>query len=152
MKSTLTTGRCEVTRILNQQLANFAVLYMKLHHFHWYVKGPSFFTLHGFFEQCYNEAAEIVDELAERILTIGGQPLSTMKSYLENASVAEAEGEESAEQMVKQLNEDFGRIIHELNQGIEKSQEQKDEISADMLLNIAERLEKHNWMLRSFLS
>jgi len=77
---------------LNVQLANWSVLYVKLHHFHWYVTGPHFSVLHAKFEELYDLAAESLDDLAERILTIGGKPASTMKEYLSLATIREAEG------------------------------------------------------------
>ena len=53
---------------LNEQIANWSVHYTKLHRFHWYVKGPAFFTLHAKFEELYNAAALTVDQIAERLL------------------------------------------------------------------------------------
>ena len=64
---------------LNKQVANWSVLYTKLHNFHWYVKGPSFFTLHAKFEELYNEATLNMDEIAERLLTLGGGTCSNIK-------------------------------------------------------------------------
>ena len=61
----------DVVKELNQQVANWTVAYTKLHNFHWYVKGPNFFSLHEKFEELYNEASQYVDDLAERILAIG---------------------------------------------------------------------------------
>ncbi|MDV2888476.1 ferritin-like domain-containing protein, partial [Alkalihalophilus pseudofirmus] len=57
---------------LNKQVANFSVLYMKLHHYHWYVQGENFFTLHVKFEELYTEAALHLDTIAERLLAVGG--------------------------------------------------------------------------------
>ena len=73
----------DVVKELNQQVANWTVAYTKLHNFHWYVKGPNFFSLHEKFEELYNEASQYVDDLAERILAIGGNPVATLKESLE---------------------------------------------------------------------
>lgn len=137
--------------VLNRQIANWTVLYVKLHQYHWYVTGPQFFTLHAKFEELYNEAALHVDELAERLLALKGRPVATMKGCLETASVREGNGGESAEQMVAELAGDFERIIEELKQGIEQAEQTGDESSGDLLLGIHTNLEKHVWMLRSFL-
>lgn len=59
--------------------SKLTVAYTKLHNFHWYVKGPNFFSLHEKFEELYNEASQYVDDLAERILAIGGNPVATLK-------------------------------------------------------------------------
>lgn len=141
----------KVSAILNKQIANWNVLYVKLHNYHWYVKGPQFFTLHAKFEELYNEAALHIDELAERLLALQGKPAATMKEYLEISSVSEATGDENAEQMVAAIVKDFDILIEELKEGMEAADSLGDETTADMLLAIHQSLEKHNWMLRSFL-
>ena len=88
---------------LNLQISNWSVLYTKLHRFHWYVKGPAFFTLHAKFEELYDEAALVVDEAAERLLAIGGQPVATLKEYLETATIEESVHETKAAEMVATL-------------------------------------------------
>lgn len=141
----------KVSAILNKQIANWSVLFVKLHNYHWYVKGPQFFTLHDKFEEFYNEAALHIDELAERLLALKGQPVATMKEYLETASVSEATGNETADEMVSTIIKDFDTLIDELKEGMEAADTLGDETTADMLLAIHQSLEKHNWMLRSFL-
>ncbi|KGA96091.1 general stress protein [Alkalihalobacillus alcalophilus ATCC 27647 = CGMCC 1.3604] len=141
----------KVSTILNKQVANWSVLFIKLHNYHWYVKGPQFFTLHEKFEELYNEAATHIDEIAERLLAIKGKPVATMQEYLETASVKEAKKELTADDMVSDIVEDFNILIDELKEGMEAAEELGDETSADMLLAIHQSLEKHNWMLRSFL-
>lgn len=141
----------KVAEVLNKQIANWNVLYVKLHNYHWFVKGEQFFTLHEKFEELYNEAATYIDEIAERLLALGGKPLATMKEYLENASIKEAAGNEDANEMVRAIANDFAVLIEELKEGMELAQEAGDEGTSDMLLGIRQSLEKHNWMLRSFL-
>lgn len=141
----------ELQNILNKQIANWNVLFVKLHHYHWYVKGNQFFTLHTKFEELYNEAATHIDELAERLLSIGGQPIATMKEYLEAASIQEANGNEDSDQMVQSISSDFTTIIEELKHGMAVAEEANDEITGDMLLAIHSSLEKQVWMLRAFL-
>lgn len=141
----------KVFSILNKQIANWSVLYVKLHNYHWYVKGPQFFTLHEKFEELYNEAAVHIDELAERLLALEGEPVATMKEFLETASIKEAEKGQTAEEMVAELVQDFDTMIAQLQEGVEAAQAIGDETTADMFLGIHQSLEKHNWMLRSFL-
>ncbi|TWI56134.1 starvation-inducible DNA-binding protein [Halalkalibacter nanhaiisediminis] len=141
----------KVSTILNKQIANWSILFVKLHNYHWYVKGPQFFTLHAKFEELYNEASLHIDELAERLLALKGSPVATMKEFLETSSVKEAQGSQDAEAMVSELVEDFDILIDELKEGMEAADSLGDETTADMLLAIHQSLEKHNWMLRSFL-
>jgi starvation-inducible DNA-binding protein len=137
--------------ILNKQIANWSVLFIKLHNYHWYVKGNQFFTLHTKFEEFYNEASLHIDELAERLLAIGGQPVATMKECLEMASVQEANGNESAEEMVQSISNDFSLLVGELKEGMSIAEQANDEITGDMLLAIHSSLEKHVWMLKAYL-
>jgi starvation-inducible DNA-binding protein len=141
----------QLANVLNKQIANWSVLYIKLHNFHWYVKGGQFFTLHVKFEEFYNEAALHVDELAERLLAIGGHPVATMRECLELSSVQEANGGESADEMVQTTINDFSIIIGELKEGMSLAGELDDETTGDMLLAIHSGLEKHVWMLKAFL-
>ena len=67
---------------LNEITANLGVLYAKLHQHHFYVKGQDFYKLHELFETQYNEVHEQFDEVAERILMIGGKPVSTLGEFL----------------------------------------------------------------------
>ncbi|RAU91078.1 Dps family protein [Paenibacillus sp. YN15] len=141
----------ELTSVLNKQIANWGVLFVKLHNFHWYVKGTQFFTLHLKFEELYNEAALHIDDLAERVLAIKGKPLATLSDYLATASVKEAKGTETATEQVAAIIADFETVIAELKAGMKVAEEADDETTGDLLLAIHTSLEKHVWMLSSFL-
>jgi starvation-inducible DNA-binding protein len=140
-----------IEKMLNQQIANWNVLYTKLHNFHWYVKGPHFFTLHAKFEELYGEAASTIDELAERLLMVGGKPIATLKQYLETATLKENTETLNAEGMVQNIVSDFELMIPDLKAGIKAAEQSNDQVTADQLLGLVSKLEKHNWMLNSFL-
>ncbi|AIM15943.1 MULTISPECIES: DNA starvation/stationary phase protection protein [Neobacillus] len=139
-------------QVLNQQIANWNVLYTKLHRYHWYVKGPHFFTLHAKFEELYEEAAAVIDELAEQLLVIGGSPISTLKEYIQYATIKESTEMLTAEEMVQAVVNDFSQIVAELQAGMEVAEQNNDEVTSDMFLELIEKLNKHNWMLKSFLN
>ncbi|MBQ4899192.1 DNA starvation/stationary phase protection protein [Paenibacillus sp. Marseille-P2973] len=147
----LTQNELALEKQLNLQIANWTVLYTKLHNFHWFVKGPNFFTLHEKFEELYNEAAANIDELAERLLAIGGKPVATLRDSLSVASLSEAAGGEAPEAMVAAIVADFTTLQGELKQGMEAAEEAQDEATSDLLLGILSSLEKHNWMLNAYL-
>ncbi|UVJ07457.1 Dps family protein [Staphylococcus aureus] len=142
----------DVVKELNQQVANWTVAYTKLHNFHWYVKGPNFFSLHVKFEELYNEASQYVDELAERILAVGGNPVGTLTECLEQSIVKEAGKGYSAEQMVEELSQDFTNISKQLEKAIEISGNAGDDVSEDMFIGMQTSVDKHNWMFKSYLS
>ncbi|MCI3927162.1 DNA starvation/stationary phase protection protein [Paenibacillus sp. TRM 82003] len=134
---------------LNRQVANWAVLHMKLHHYHWNVTGGLFFTLHEQFETWYGEAAATMDELAERILALGGKPLSRLQDHLGASSIREAQGGESAERMLRLLAEDYTTIAKETRDAAAVAEEHGDSITADLMIGLAGKLEKRIWMLRA---
>ncbi len=141
----------KITQVLNTQIANWSLLFTKLHNYHWYVKGSQFFTLHLKFEELYTEAAFHVDNLAERLLALEGSPIATLHGIIETATVKDAVGNESATEMVRTLVADFGTIVSELKEGMSIANREGDETTGDMLLAIHTSLEKHVWMLKSFL-
>lgn len=147
----LTQGEQKLQSKLNVQIANLTVLYTKLHSFHWFVKGAHFFTLHEKFEELYNEVTANMDEVAERLLSIGGSPVATLSESLSMATIKEANGKEDAEAMVAAVIADFETISEELKQGMEAAVEAEDEGTADLLLGIKTSLDKHRWMLNAYL-
>ncbi|MEH7545890.1 starvation-inducible DNA-binding protein [Neobacillus bataviensis] len=147
-----TKEKVQLTEVLNKQVANFSVLYMKLHHYHWYVKGENFFTLHVKFQELYTEAGLHLDTIAERMLSLGALPTATLKEQLELSSIKEASGDESAQEMVQTLADDFDNVCKELTEGITAAEDNDDQPTADMFIAIRTSLEKHGWMLKAYLA
>lgn len=145
------TNNENVINVLNKQVANWTVAFTKLHNFHWYVKGPNFFSLHTKFEELYDEASQYVDDLAERILAIGGNPVGTLKESLELSIIEEAGKDYTAEQMVSELSKDFTNVSKQLEEAIEVASEAEDDVTEDMFIGMQTNIEKHNWMLKSYL-
>ena len=88
--NTLGLNKADVEKeigLLNVLLANYQTYYQNLRGVHWNIKGKRFFELHVKFEELYTTAQEQVDEIAERILTLGGVPFHTLESYVKHASV-----------------------------------------------------------------
>lgn len=141
----------EVRKALNLQVANFTVLWTKLHNYHWYVKGHNFFSLHDKFEELYDTASTYVDELAERLLAIGGEPIGKQSDAIEKASVKEAEYDIDANEMVRQLAQDYDTVIKELDEGRKIAEDAGDDRTADIFIGMITDIEKNNWMLKSFL-
>lgn len=136
---------------LNVQIANWSVLYTKLHNYHWFVKGPFFFTLHEKFEEFYNEAAEIVDEVAEKLLAVGGTPAATMKEYLSIATIEEATGSNNADEMVANLLADYKKLQAELKELAKLSDDEDNDSVNDLAVGLVAKLDLRIWMLASYL-
>ena len=145
------TEKNKVIESLNKQLANHIVLWGKLHNFHWYVKGAHFFSLHTKFEELYESTSVIVDDIAERILAIGGQPIGKLKEALEESSLDEADYGLDDKTMVGQLTEDYEVVIAELRNGEKEAEAAGDDSTADMYIAYIQEIEKNNWMLQAYL-
>lgn len=143
-------GSAKSLELLNKQVADLGVLYMKLHSFHWNVKGPGFFTLHAKFEELYNEITLLFDEAAERLIAIGGKPVSTMKGMLSLATIKEASEDEDANAMVRILIDDFYALSSSLTETAEAASKDGDDATADIVTGMSETIDKHRWMLEAF--
>lgn len=150
-KASNKVNTASLEQVLNRQVANLNILYVKVHNYHWYVKGEQFFSLHVKFEELYDDITLKMDEVAERLLSIKGSPAATMKEYLEIATIQEATGKEDTRGMVQTLIEDFATVAEELTEGIELAEQISDQPTADLFIKIRSDLEKQQWMLRSFL-
>lgn len=134
---------------LNQQVANLATLFTKLHHFHWFIEGKGFFTLHEKFESLYDEVNELYDAFAERLIIIGGKPASTLSAYLKLTTLKETETLDS-KLMVDELINDLKQLVTEFKALTKESQSLEDEQTADMLIGAVASFEKHIWMFSAF--
>ncbi|AHA30459.1 DNA starvation/stationary phase protection protein [Exiguobacterium sp. Leaf187] len=135
---------------LNQQVANYGVLFVKLHNYHWYIKGPDFLTLHEKLEELYTWVSEQYDVVAERLLMNNGTPSATLKEYLEQTTLEEAKSGLSADEMIDSVIKDFQQVRKEMLDAIEHLEAQ-DVTVEDDLLGQAKEIEKQIWMLRATL-
>jgi len=136
---------------LNDLLANYHIHYQKLRGCHWNVKGKSFFTLHIKFEELYTAALVTIDELAERILTLGKSPCSTFNDYIKTSTLKEIDTiglKETA--MVKALIDDMAVLIAMERELLDITAEAGDDGTNDMVNRFMQFKEKNTWMLRSF--
>lgn len=140
-----------VVEKMNVLLASSYTLYLKTHNFHWNVTGPMFTTLHTLFETQYTELALAVDELAERIRTLGAPAPGTYKAFAALSLIKEEEGVPKAEDMIKQLVEDQGKIAKIASDVIEAADSIADQATADLATRRIDIHQKNAWMLRSHL-
>lgn len=135
---------------LNQNLADVQVLYVKLHNYHWNIKGPHFFGIHNVTEGYYDYLAKQYDDIAERILQIDGKPLTTMKDYLKESKIKEEEKSNfNAAEVLKSVIKDFNYMQKEFKK-ISKLSDQNGDLTTQGLAdeNVA-WLEKSLWMLKA---
>lgn len=136
---------------MNEYLANQQVMYIKLHNLHWYVKGQGFFTLHAKLEELYDQTATIIDDVAERILAIGGSPVASMKKALELTRVKELADEGiSSDHTVNVLITDVEYWIKDSKELVDLAEEAGDNGTADLFNDYVGEYQKLLWMLKAY--
>ena len=144
------TKTMNVVSGLQQLLADFQVYYTNLRGFHWEIKGRGFFVLHEKFESMYDDTAAKVDEIAERILTLGGTPENKFSGYLKVARIPEVSGVTSSREAVENILETYKHFIAEERKLIEVANKANDAVTVDMLTGYLKEQEKMIWMLVAF--
>ena len=138
---------------LNKLLADEHVVYTKTRNFHWNIEGSNFMELHKFYESQYEELADMIDEIAERIRTLGHFAEGRMKDFLQLARIMEVEYTNDQKKQLQFLLDDHETIIRSIRQIVDKfDDEHKDHGSADFVTGIMKQHEKMAWMIRSYLN
>lgn len=145
-------ARSAVIKVLQPLLADEVALYIATRGAHWNVTGPNFGALHGFFEDQYEALDEILDDVAERIRSLGGEPDATVGAYARAKRIDDGAGSaKSAKAMIESLLSAHEAIIRQLRKDEEVADEANDEGTADFLTGLIESHEKMAWMLRAHL-
>lgn len=144
--------RQAIAQGLASLLADSYTLYLKTHNYHWNVTGPQFNTLHQMFEQQYTELAIAVDDIAERIRTLGEWAPGSYSAYAGLTSIEEEDGVPSAEHMVKSLVRGQEAVVRTARSVIKAAEAANDEPTADLLTQRMQVHEKNAWMLRSMVA
>ena len=143
--------RAGIAQGLSRLLADNYTLYLKTHNFHWNVTGPMFQTLHLMFETQYNELALAVDQIAERIRSLGFPAPGTYKAFAELGSIQETDGVPKATDMIRLLVEGQEAVVRTARALFPAVESASDEATADLLTQRIQVHEKTAWMLRSLL-
>lgn len=142
----------ELASLLNDLLANYSIFYQNVRGYHWNIKGDKFFELHVKFEELYNNLFLKIDEIAERILTLGHAPNHKYTSYLKESQIKESTEVTGGDKAVSNILDAFKILLTKQRQILELSAEIDDEgTNAQMSDNIREQ-EKLVWMYSAFLN
>lgn len=144
-----TEDRETVAEGLKHLLADSYTLYLQTHNFHWNVVGPRFRELHLMFEEHYTELATAVDDIAERIRTLGVAAPGTYKALAELSTIEEVDGVPSDVDMVSILMDSHEKVVKTCRKVLSKAQEAEDESTAALVSDRMRVHEKTAWMLRS---
>lgn len=140
----------ELENKLNELLADLNVFYRKLQNYHWNVEGRDFFQVHAKLEELYNEINEQIDEIAEHIAILGGQPLGTLKDYMEKATIQEAENKKiKSEEIYSNLLSDYQTLLNKVTEIKEEAENQKEYSTSSLMDDYIQDYGKTIWMIKS---
>ncbi len=142
------------TDVLNNVLADEFVLYTKTRKFHWNVTGMQFKSLHEMFEEHYGDLEVKIDDVAERIRSLGFLASGSLEEFAKLTRLKEhTQGNLKADEMIEQLVNDHETLIRELREDIVKCEEEYNDVgTGDFLTSLLVDHEKMAWMLRSYLN
>ncbi len=144
--------RCEISHQLKHLLADTYTLYLKTHNYHWNVTGPQFLTLHTLFEEQYTELATAVDQIAERIRTLGDYAPASYSAFSELTDITQDVDQPNAESMIKRLTEANETVVRCARAQMASASDGSDEATIDLLTQRISIHEKNAWFLRSLQS
>ncbi|WP_114417645.1 Dps family protein [Marinospirillum perlucidum] len=146
-----TAKATQLSEKLNTLLANYQIFYMNVRGYHWNIQGPEFFELHVKFEEHYNDLLLKVDELAERILTLGHRPLHAFSDYIATSEIKEDKQVSEGKACVEGLLAGYKTIIQMQRSIMELAGEADDEGTAALMSDYISQQEKTVWMLSAYL-
>ncbi len=141
----------KLAKDLNILLANFQVYYQNLRGLHWNIKGKNFFELHEKFEELYTDAQEKVDLIAERVLTLQGQPIHTFEEYIKISSVEVAKNIANDVESVRVVVSSLSSLIKIERELLNFADEADDEGTNSMMSDFISEQEKTIWMMNAWL-
>lgn len=136
---------------LNKLLANYQLFYANSRALHWNIKGEKFFELHQKFEELYLDSFEKIDEIAERILTLGFTPMHTFSDYMQHSEIEEAKNISDAKGTVNVVLKGFRALLKIEREILDASGEAGDEGTNALMSDYIREQEKSVWMYNSFM-
>lgn len=141
----------QLTEKMNRLLANLQVFYINARGFHWNITGEKFFELHAKFEELYNDLLLKVDEVAERILTLGHTPTHSFTAYLQQSDIKAAQNISEGKQAVQLIVEGFQVLLRTERDILELASEASDEGTSALMSDYIRQQEKMIWMYGAYL-
>lgn len=148
----INTQKAEIlAKELNILLANYSLFYQNVRGCHWNIKGNKFFELHVKFEELYNDLIIKIDDIAERILTLGFNPDHQFSNYLEVSTIKELKETSKDTTSIESIVNSFSILITLQRDILKLAQETEDEGTASLMSDNIREQEKLIWMYNSYL-
>ncbi len=137
---------------LTKVLSDSFILYMKTYAVHWNYTGANFFSIHKLTEAQYEELAEAIDEIAERVRALGHETPISLGDVLDSGDLKEMrQGKLSSGMMLEDLAKGHDLLAKRAKEAADAADEADDDFSNDMMVGRIGAHQKAAWMLKSLL-
>ena len=141
LSKTAPVALAKTKEVLNQAVADLYVAHIALHQVHWYMRGRGLDSLDGY-----------LDEISERLITLGGKPYSTLTEFLQHSEIEEEEGEfRNVEESLERVLAIYRYLITLFQKALDVTDEEGDDVTNDIFVGAKAELEKTVWMLAAEL-
>lgn len=142
----------DLANALNNLLSDYHIFYQNLRGFHWNIRGKHFFELHAKFEELYNDALLKIDEIAERVLTLGATPRHSFSEYISHSEIKEVKDVSESTKAVEIVLQNLSVLLAKERMILELSGEANDEGTNSLMSDYLKQQEKTAWMLGAWLN
>ena len=138
--------------VLNQVVADLYTAHIALHQVHWYMRGRGFLVWHPKMDEYMDSLDGYLDEISERLITLGGKPYSTLTEFLQHSEIEEEEGEfRNVEESLERVLAIYRYLIALFQNALDVTDEEGDDVTNDIFVGAKAELEKTVWMLAAEL-
>ena len=142
----------ETKALLNQVVADLYVAHIALHQVHWYMRGRGFLVWHPKRDEYMDSLDGYLDEISERLITLGGKPYSTLTEFLQHSEIEEEEGKfRNVEESLERVLAIYRYLITLFQKALDVTDEEGDDVTNDIFVGAKAELEKTVWMLAAEL-
>ena len=152
LSKTAPVALAKTKEVLNQAVADLYVAHIALHQVHWYMRGSGFLVWHPKMDEYMDSLDSYLDEVSERLITLGGKPYSTLTEFLQHSEIEEEEGEfRNVEESLERVLAIYRYLIALFQKALDVTDEEGDDVTNDIFVGAKAELEKTVWMLTAEL-
>ena len=152
LSKTVPVALAKTKEVLNQAVADLYVAHIALHQVHWYMRGRGFLVWHPKMDEYMDSLDSYLDEISERLITLGGKPYSTLTEFLQHSEIEEEEGEfRNVEESLKRVLAIYRYLIALFQKALDVTDEEGDDVTNDIFVGAKAELEKTVWMIAAEL-
>ena len=152
LSKTAPVALAKTKEVLNKAVADLYVAHIALHQVHWYMRGRGFLVWHPKMDEYMDSLDGYLDEISERLITLGGKPYSTLTEFLQHSEIEEEEGEfRNVEESLERVLTIYRYLIALFQNALDVTDEEGDDVTNDIFVGAKAELEKTVWMIAAEL-